>query len=389
MSEDNTDYLGHALELESASKKVESQTAERAMLAGAHCLRIAEAARKARLADMNTGAAASQDERAIIMPLMDIIYGQERIGYSANAVRAAIRADRAALPAQAAAVDLRPHLEWALRGIEPINQGDRYAAARAALDAAQAGPSVAEQIQAAAGQILRDAQRPDDIEYADDEQADALAAPVQGVAPTVMHECCMDGMPCQGCELRGVVAKDVAPSDAREAVHAALFALYDKELYHEPWERTEARCFIEEAAEQKGFIPLAGPDEHPAGPYLCSAGALIDMVEAARAQGQADVWGMNAAQPAAQPADAQQAVTYVIRRAQRDARLASLIGPGTQCWEVLTEAAALAAGREVDEYRAAIEKTLRYERWPGAGDIEDRINQAVEAARTEWEASRG
>lgn len=101
------------------------------------------------------------------------------------------------------------------------------------------------------------------------------------------------------------IGQDVAPTDAREAVHAALFALYDKELYHEPWERTEARCFIEEAAEQKGFIPLAGPDEHPAGPYLCSAGALIDMVEAARAQGQADVWGMNAAQPAAQRADAQ------------------------------------------------------------------------------------
>lgn len=44
VASDHTDYLGHALELESAAKTVESQTVERAMLAGAHCLRIAQAA---------------------------------------------------------------------------------------------------------------------------------------------------------------------------------------------------------------------------------------------------------------------------------------------------------------------------------------------------------
>lgn len=36
---DTTDYLGLALELESACKMVSSQTAERAMLAAARCLR--------------------------------------------------------------------------------------------------------------------------------------------------------------------------------------------------------------------------------------------------------------------------------------------------------------------------------------------------------------
>ncbi|WP_334166287.1 NUMOD4 motif-containing HNH endonuclease [Achromobacter mucicolens] len=44
---DNTDYIGLALELESAAKRVESQTVQRAMEAGAHGLRLAHSFRNA------------------------------------------------------------------------------------------------------------------------------------------------------------------------------------------------------------------------------------------------------------------------------------------------------------------------------------------------------
>ena len=44
---DNTDYIGLALELESAAKRVESQTVQRAIEAGAHGLRLAHSFRNA------------------------------------------------------------------------------------------------------------------------------------------------------------------------------------------------------------------------------------------------------------------------------------------------------------------------------------------------------
>ncbi|MFY3148481.1 hypothetical protein ACOTF6_09390 [Achromobacter xylosoxidans] len=44
---DNTDYIGLALELESAAKRVESQTVQRAIDAGAHGLRLAHSFRNA------------------------------------------------------------------------------------------------------------------------------------------------------------------------------------------------------------------------------------------------------------------------------------------------------------------------------------------------------
>ena len=74
------------------------------------------------------------------------------------------------------------------------------------------------------------------------------------------------------------------------------------------------------------------------------------------------------------------AVSYVLRRMQQDGRLAYLIGPGSQAYELLTEEAAVAAGREVAEFRREFESTLKTERWPSEDDIKDRIEEAVAEA---------
>lgn len=58
------------------------------------------------------------------------------------------------------------------------------------------------------------------------------------------------------------------------------------------------------------------------------------------------------------------AVNYVLRRMQQDPRLAYLIGPGSQCYELLTEEAAQAAGKPVEEFRKQLEARLTYEPWP-------------------------
>jgi len=130
MSEDNTDYLGHALELESASKKVESQTAERAMLAGAHCLRIAEAARKARLAGMNATPAAPQDERDQIRSVFlengfTIKPGHDDLQpYVYAAAKALLR--RAALPAAQPADEQKAARYRLLGTADIIQRGDQF-----------------------------------------------------------------------------------------------------------------------------------------------------------------------------------------------------------------------------------------------------------------------
>lgn len=74
------------------------------------------------------------------------------------------------------------------------------------------------------------------------------------------------------------------------------------------------------------------------------------------------------------------AVNYVLRRMQQDGRLAYLIGPGSQCYELLTQEAAQAAGRDVKEFRKEYDATLQTTRWPSEGDILDRIDDAVKAA---------
>lgn len=75
------------------------------------------------------------------------------------------------------------------------------------------------------------------------------------------------------------------------------------------------------------------------------------------------------------------AAGYVLGRMQRDGRLAYLIGPGSQTYDLLTQEAAQAAGRDVAEFRREFDATLHPERWPSEADILDRIEVAIEADR--------
>lgn len=60
------------------------------------------------------------------------------------------------------------------------------------------------------------------------------------------------------------------------------------------------------------------------------------------------------------------AVAHVLRRMQQDGRLAYLLGPGSEAFDLLTEEAALAAGRDVEEFRAEFEATLNIQPCPRA-----------------------
>lgn len=80
------------------------------------------------------------------------------------------------------------------------------------------------------------------------------------------------------------------------------------------------------------------------------------------------------------PPSMSSAVAHLMRRMQQDGRLAYLIGPGSESYDLLTQEAAQAAGRDVDEFRQGFEVTLRPTPWPSEGDILDRIEAAIEAA---------
>lgn len=75
------------------------------------------------------------------------------------------------------------------------------------------------------------------------------------------------------------------------------------------------------------------------------------------------------------------AINHLLRQIQRDGRLAYLIGPMSQSYDLLTEEAAQAAGRDVEEFRREFEATLKFQPWPSEDDILDRIDEAVAAAR--------
>lgn len=68
------------------------------------------------------------------------------------------------------------------------------------------------------------------------------------------------------------------------------------------------------------------------------------------------------------------AVNHLLRQMQSNGRLAYLIGPGSESYELLTLEGAKAAGRDVSEYRKTFEATLQFERWPAQGDIADRLD---------------
>jgi len=63
---------------------------------------------------------------------------------------------------------------------------------------------------------------------------------------------------------------------------------------------------------------------------------------------------------------AERAVRYLVQRLQADPRLAWLIGPGSQSYELLTAALACSAGRAVAEVQAEIERDLKTIPWPRA-----------------------
>ena len=76
------------------------------------------------------------------------------------------------------------------------------------------------------------------------------------------------------------------------------------------------------------------------------------------------------------------AIAHLLRRMQQDGRLAYLIGPGSESYDLLTQEAAQAVGRDVDEFRKSFEVTLRPTPWPSEGDILDRIEAALAAKGT-------
>lgn len=55
------------------------------------------------------------------------------------------------------------------------------------------------------------------------------------------------------------------------------------------------------------------------------------------------------------------AVQHLLRQMQRDGRLAYLIGPGSQTFDLLTQEAAETAGRDVEKYRQEFEASLTFE----------------------------
>lgn len=75
------------------------------------------------------------------------------------------------------------------------------------------------------------------------------------------------------------------------------------------------------------------------------------------------------------------AVKHLLRQMQRDGRLAYLIGPGSQSYELLTQEGAAAAGQDVKEFRKVYESTLTYQAWPN--EIESDIGAAIENASSD------
>lgn len=64
---------------------------------------------------------------------------------------------------------------------------------------------------------------------------------------------------------------------------------------------------------------------------------------------------------------AMKAVLHLVRQMQRSPRLAWLIGPGSESYDLLTAAAATTTGCTVEVLRAEIERDLKTEPWPQKG----------------------
>lgn len=120
------------------------------------------------------------------------------------------------------------------------------------------------------------------------------------------------------------------------------------------------------------------PDHEGSHVIECACGAgMIDETRAAVAAR----WNQREGTGIPQPPSMSSAVAHLMRRMQQDGRLAYLIGPGSESYDLLTQEAALAAERNVDEFRKGFEATLRPTPWPSEGEILDRIEAAMLRAR--------
>lgn len=73
------------------------------------------------------------------------------------------------------------------------------------------------------------------------------------------------------------------------------------------------------------------------------------------------------------------AVAHLVRRMQADPRLAYLIGPGSEVWELVTEELAAQRGVDVKDLRREIEAKLNYEEWPSARPDSPKAESANDA----------
>lgn len=74
------------------------------------------------------------------------------------------------------------------------------------------------------------------------------------------------------------------------------------------------------------------------------------------------------------------AARHILHQMKRDPRLAYLIGPGSESFELLLEEAADAQHIDIDTMRIMHTKDLRYTTWPSEQAIQIRIDDAVAVA---------
>lgn len=80
------------------------------------------------------------------------------------------------------------------------------------------------------------------------------------------------------------------------------------------------------------------------------------------------------------------AARHILDQIKKDPRLAYLIGPGSQSFELLIEEAALAQDIDVDVMRRMHSEGIAFEAWPSERAIQIRIEEAVEAATQKAQA---
>lgn len=72
------------------------------------------------------------------------------------------------------------------------------------------------------------------------------------------------------------------------------------------------------------------------------------------------------------------AAAHILRQLQRDPRLAWLLGPGSESFDLLTAEVAAAQGKDATELRKAISENLKTEPWISEYDVRCRIEDAIE-----------